>query len=232
MASSSRRVFIGQLAFATEGRQSWTRPNGTQSATSNCASASIDPVTHRPHRQHLIRPRFVRPGLGAKAGRSRRPQSAERRAPEPTFFAHGAWGRGGRGRGPGAGARLASPPPAPWPTTAPGGAGAGRGGARGGSRLCTAALSGPWAYYQVPNAPGTLGSRCGCGASPNPLSLSLSLSAISELCVLGCCGLFRWALCSAARQFNHGNEVCSAHVLCDVYCVSPPPPHPTCTRPE
>ena len=88
-----------------EGRQSWRRPNETQSATSNCNTH--DPVTRRLHRQHLVHPRFVKAWVS---------QSLTAK-PRNLLFSH----MGPRGARSGSGPW--DPPPTPWPTAAPDGAG-------------------------------------------------------------------------------------------------------------
>jgi hypothetical protein len=79
------------FGLCDDGRQSWTRPNDTQSATSNCPST--DQVTRRPHRQHLVHRRFVR-ALGYKVQSS----TAMPRSELGTYFFR-TWlgGRGQRG---------------------------------------------------------------------------------------------------------------------------------------
>jgi hypothetical protein len=71
---------VHRLLGPCEGRQSWRRPNDTQSATSNCSTH--DPVTRRPHRQHLVGSPTVYEGLDVEQSRLR--------VLEPTFFANGA----------------------------------------------------------------------------------------------------------------------------------------------
>jgi hypothetical protein len=119
---SARRVFIGHLVFAKA-----AKAGGNQTAISRQSATPNrnihDPVTRRPHRQHLVHPQlvFVRawmwsteqsrlrvlglgswswtlePGTGTYLG---------------TFFANGKWGRRG-GRGPGASPGFPNPPPGP-----------------------------------------------------------------------------------------------------------------------
>jgi hypothetical protein len=57
---------VHRLLGPCEGRQSWRRPNDTQSVTSNCNTH--DPVTRRLHRQHLVHPQFVRAWMWSKVG--------------------------------------------------------------------------------------------------------------------------------------------------------------------
>jgi hypothetical protein len=84
-----------------EGRQSWTRPNDTQSVTSNCTS--IDPVTRRLHRQQHLAPGSPT-ACKCLGFHKARPQALE-----PIFFANGAEG----GVGPGASPGVPHPPPGP-----------------------------------------------------------------------------------------------------------------------
>jgi hypothetical protein len=88
-----------------EGRQSWRQPNGSQSATSNCNTH--DPVTRRPHRQHLVHPQFVRAWMWSKVGFASWNLLFSQMGPRWAGSGSGPWG----------------PQPTPWPTAAPGGAG-------------------------------------------------------------------------------------------------------------
>jgi hypothetical protein len=100
---------VHRLLGPCEGRQSWRRPNETQSATSNCNTH--DPVTRRLHRQHLVHPRFVKAWVS---------QSLTAK-PRNLLFSH----MGPRGAR--SGSEPWGPPPTPWPTAAPGDAGRGGG---------------------------------------------------------------------------------------------------------
>jgi hypothetical protein len=80
-------VFIGYLVLAKAAKQSWRRPNDTQSATSN--RNTHDPVTRGLHRQHLVHPQFVRLWVW---------EQSRLHVLEPTFFANGAEGGGVRER--------------------------------------------------------------------------------------------------------------------------------------
>jgi hypothetical protein len=142
---------LHRLGGFCRSRQSWGRPNGTQSATSNCNTH--DPVS----------------------GNSETPQAAPG---SPTATACGAWmfgcgaksasrlgtyffrkwGRGGRGPGAGPGV----PQPISWPTAAPGGAGR-EGGAL--HRLCSW-LVGFWPAAALVMCTKCRRFRCSCALVP------------------------------------------------------------------
>jgi hypothetical protein len=124
---SARRVFIGHLVFAKA-----AKAGGNQTAISRQSATPNrnihDPVTRRPHRQHLVHPQlvFVRAWMWSTEQSRLRVLGLGSWSwtlePGTGTYLFRKWQMGPPGwAGPGGEPRV--PQPTPWPTAAPGGAG-------------------------------------------------------------------------------------------------------------